>query len=204
LSLAEARPRLAVTQSISGPALAARIRSAFPTAVVEEDDVSATIGAADIVAVAGFLRDDPELDCKYLSSLTAVDWMDHFDLVYHLASLAKNHALCLKGRANHDQPVVPSVIGVWQGADLQERELYDLMGITFSGHPRMRRIFLWDGFPGHPLRKDFLTLPGGFKPGLQRFPFEFPSGENAYPYLGRAPAGSPPGSAPMEPQGPAS
>jgi NADH-quinone oxidoreductase subunit C len=180
-----------VTESLSGRKVAARIRSAFPQAVVAEDDVSVTVGAADIVKIAGFLRDDPDLDCKYLTSLTAVDWLDHFEVVYHLSSLAKNHILCLKVRANHDEPEVPSLLDVWQGADLQEREAFDLMGITFTGHPRMRRVFLWDGFPGHPLRKDFLALPGGFKPGLQRFPFEFPTGENEYPSLGRTPAGAP-------------
>ena len=180
-----------MTESLSGRTVAARIRSAFPQAVVAEDNVSVTVGVADIVRIAGFLRDDPDLDCKYLTSLTAVDWLDHFEVVYHLSSLAKNHILCLKVQADHDEPEVPSLLDVWQGADLQEREAFDLMGITFTGHPRMRRVFLWDGFPGHPLRKDFLALPGGFKPGLQRFPFEFPTGENEYPSFGRTPAGVP-------------
>src|SRR5207253_4670333 len=116
---------------------------------------------------------------------------DYFDIVYEVSSLAKNQMARVKARADHNDPVVPSLIGVWQGADLQEREAYDLMGVSFSGHPRMRRVFLWEGFPGHPLRKDFLALPGGFKPGLQRFPFEFPSGEREYPYLGRTPPGVP-------------
>jgi hypothetical protein len=97
--------------------------------------------------------------------------------------MAKNHSLTVKARANHDRPVVQSVIGVWSGANLQEREAYDLMGVLFEGHPSMKRIFLWDGFPGHPLRKDFLALPGGFKPGLQRFPYEFPQGERGYDRL---------------------
>src|SRR5262249_23241241 len=157
--------------------------SAFPTAVIDVDEVAATVAASEVVPVATFLRDDPEMDCKYLNSLTAVDWLDHFEVVYHLSSLAKNHILCLKARASHETPLVPSLIGVWQGADLQEREAFDLMGVSFSGHPRLRRIFLWEGFPGHPLRKDFLALPGGFKPGLQRFPFEFPEGQRAYPSL---------------------
>ena len=61
--------------------------------------------------------------------------------------------------------VVPSVTSVWQGANLQEREAFDLMGISFRGHPDLKRIFLWEGFPGHPLRKDFLSMPGGYKPG---------------------------------------
>ena len=180
-----------MTESLSGHIVAARIRSAFPQAIIAEDEGSVTVAAADIVAIAGFLRDDDALDCKYLTSLTAVDWLDHFEVVYHLSSLAKNHILCLKARANHEQAEVPSVLDVWKGADLQEREAFDLMGITFTGHPRMRRVFLWDGFPGHPLRKDFLALPGGFKPGLQRFPFEFPGGEREYPYLGRTPSSTP-------------
>jgi NADH-quinone oxidoreductase subunit C len=194
---------VAVTEALSGANVAARIRSVFPAAVIAEDAGSVTVPAAQIVEVAGFLRDDPDLDCKYLTSLTAVDRLDHFDIVYHLSSLAKNHILCLKARAGHDEPVVPSVFAVWQGADLQEREVYDLMGVTFSGHPRMRRIFLWEGFPGHPLRKDFLTLPGGFKPGLQRFPFEFPEGETEYAHLGRA-AGESAAGPPSEPEAPSS
>jgi NADH:ubiquinone oxidoreductase subunit C len=63
----------------------------------------------------------------------------------------------LKTRCNdREQPVVPSVISVWQGADFQEREIYDLLGIRFAGHPNMKRIFLWEGFKGHPLRRDYL------------------------------------------------
>jgi len=176
-----------MTAQISGHEVAAHIRAAFPDAVIEADDAAAVVAAASLVEVARFLRDDAELDCKYLNSLTSVDWMEHFDVVYELSSLAKNHILRLKARAAHENPVVPSLTGVWQGADLQEREVYDLMGISFSGHPNMKRIFLWEGFPGHPLRKDFLALPGGFKPGLQRFPFEFPEGGSEYPYLGRTP-----------------
>jgi NADH:ubiquinone oxidoreductase subunit C len=80
----------------------------------------------------------------------------------------------LKVEADHESPEVPSVVSVWLGAHLQEREAYDLLGIRFAGHPDMKRIFLWEGFPGHPLRKDFLELPGGFHPGLSRFPNQEP------------------------------
>jgi hypothetical protein len=69
--------------------------------------------------------------------------------------------------------VLPSVSGIWQGAHLQEAEAYDLMGIRFEGHPNLRRIFLWEGFAGWPLRKDFLQMgQGAFKPGLPFFPKE--------------------------------
>src|SRR3989304_542228 len=64
-------------------------------------------------------------------------------------------------RIHQKLPDVPSVVPVWRGAHFQERETYDLMGIRFEGHPDLRRIFLWDGFPGHPLRKDWLNFPGG-------------------------------------------
>ncbi len=125
--------------------------------------------------MALFLRDDEELDCKYLNTLLGVSTGWSTSTSSTSCRPWRRTTRCRsKARAAHDDPVVPSVIGVWQGADLQEREVYDLMGIAFSGHPDLKRIFLWDGFPGHPLRKDFLALPGGYKPGLQRFPYEFP------------------------------
>ena len=172
-----------MTATLSGPAVAARIRNAFPGAVVDEQPGWVTVAAGQIVEIARFLRDDTELDCKYITSLTAVDWVDHFEIVYHLSSLARNEILVLKARADHESPVVPSVSGIWEGANLQEREVFDLMGVTFSGHPKLARVFLWEGFPGHPLRKDFLGLPGGFRPGLPRFPYEVPDGQPGYAHL---------------------
>jgi NADH-quinone oxidoreductase subunit C len=172
------------TTVIPGTEVAERIAAAFPGAVIEDTQHSVTIEADRVADVARFLRDDEELDCKFLNALLGVDWLEHFDVVYVLSSLAKNHTLVLEARTlAHEDPVVPTVSGVWQGAHLQEREVYDLMGIAFSGHPNLKRMFLWEGFPGHPLRKDFLALPGGYKPGLQRFPYEFPSGERSYPNL---------------------
>jgi NADH-quinone oxidoreductase subunit C len=182
------------TTVIPGTDVADRITAAFPGAVIEATRHSATVQADQIAEIARFLRDDEELDCKYLNTLLGIDWMEYFDIVYVLSSLAKNHTLVIEARTMaHEDPVVPSVSGVWQGAHLQEREVYDLMGIAFSGHPALKRIFLWDGFPGHPLRKDFLALPEGHKPGLQRFPYEFPAGQRSYPNL----------AAPEGPQAPA-
>ena len=171
------------TLDVTGTSVAARIRESMRDVVLSSDEGSVTVKGASIVEVAMFLRDDEELDCKYLNSLTAVDWIDYFDVVYHLSSLAKNHTLVLKARASHTMPVIPSVSSVWLSANLQEREVYDLMGVAFSDHPGLKRIFLWEGFPGHPLRKDFLALPGGYRPGLQRFPYEFPQGQRGYPSL---------------------
>jgi NADH-quinone oxidoreductase subunit C len=180
------------TTAIPSATVAERLEAAFPGVVLELTPAALTVPADRIVEVALFLRDDPELDCKYLNCLTAVDWIDYFDIVYHLSSLAKNHTLVLKARSSHEMPVVPSVNDVWMGANLQEREAYDLMGIAFTDHPSLKRIFLWEGFPGHPLRKDFLALPGGYKPGLQRFPFEFPEGQRGYANLDTTDPAAPP------------
>ncbi len=176
------------TVRLAGRDAAARIRRRLPQAVVEESDEAVVIEASHLAEVARFLRDDPELDCKYLACLTAIDRLDRFEVVYNLISLARNQMVTLRVSADHDDPVVPSVTTVWHGAHLQEREAYDLMGIRFPGHPDLRRIFLWEGFPGHPLRKDFLSLPGGLKSGLARFPREVPgeSGQEFRPDLGRS------------------
>jgi NADH:ubiquinone oxidoreductase subunit C len=162
-----------VTKLIPGSETAARIRAALPDAEVEEAADWVVVDTPHLVAVATFLRDDPALECRYPTAITAVDRLDHFELVYYLSSLQRNHMLILKSRVlDHEAPEAPSVVPVWNGAHPQEREIYDLMGIRFSGHPFLKRIFLWEGFAGHPLRKDFLALPGGQKPGLAHFPKE--------------------------------
>jgi NADH-quinone oxidoreductase subunit C len=163
------------TATLSGSFLAERIGAAVPDAVEGVGEDWVLVRPDKLVETCRYLRDDRAIDARYLNSLCAVDRYDEFEVVYHLASLSHNHTFALKVQADHEQPEVPSVALVWLGAHLQEREAYDLMGIRFPGHPDLKRLFLWEGFPGHPLRKDFLTLPGGFKPGLQRFPNEDPA-----------------------------
>ena len=107
--------------------------------------------------VARFLKDAEGLEFSFLSSITAVDYVEYFELVYHLISLKLNQSIVLKARCfGRDELSAPSVCGVWRGADFQEREIWDLFGIRFQGHPNLKRILLWEGFPGHPLRKDYL------------------------------------------------
>ncbi len=162
-----------MTKLIPGSETAARIRAALPDAELEDAADWVVVDAPHLVAVTTFLRDDPVLDCRYPTAITAVDRLNHFELVYYLSSLQRNHMVILKTRVlDHQAPEAPSVTPVWYGASPQEREIYDLMGIRFSGHPFLKRIFLWEGFPGHPLRKDFLGLPGGQKSGLSHFPKE--------------------------------
>ena len=124
---------------------------------VARGELTVTVAAADIVEVMTFLRDDPR--CQFMSfiDVTAVDWPareKRFDVVYHLLSPTKNHRVRIKLAVDETTPV-PSVIGVFPGADWFEREAYDLYGVVFSGHPDLRRILTDYGFEGHPLRKDF-------------------------------------------------
>lgn len=116
------------------------------------------------------LRTDPETDFVHLTDLCAVDFWDHFEVVYHLQSFERNQLATIKvDVTGRDVPSVPSVVPVWYGAWMQECEAYDLFGIRFEGHPNLHRILLWEGFPGYPLRKDFLSMPGGLQPGLSEF-----------------------------------
>jgi NADH-quinone oxidoreductase subunit C len=153
--------------------LAGRLRAQFPTIETEVGPNWLRIADLDLLAVFRFLRDDPELDFAFLSGVTSVDWLDRFEVVYHLQSLRRNHLAVVKVKTDREDPSMPSVSGIWYGAHLQEAEIYDLMGIRFEDHPNLRRIFLWEGFPGWPLRKDFLQLgEGAYNPGLPHFPKE--------------------------------
>ncbi len=162
-----------MTAAVSGQEIAHRIEQRFPGAVVDAAPEGAEVRAERLVEVCTYLRDDPELAFQYLASLTAVDRLERLEVVYHLQSIRHNRLAVLKvTTADRENAEVPSVVAVWKGALLQEREAYDLMGIRFSGHPDMRRVFLWEGFAGHPLRKDWLNMPGGLMAGLERFPGE--------------------------------
>jgi NADH-quinone oxidoreductase subunit C len=120
-------------------------------------ELTVTARTADIVRVMTFLRDDPRLQFACIIDVTAVDWPareKRFDVVYHLLSPRKNQRIRVKVETDETTPV-PSVIGVFPGADWFERELYDMYGVLISGHPDMRRLLTDYGFDGHPLRKDF-------------------------------------------------
>ena len=146
-----------MTVAISGKEIASQIEEKFPDSVVESSEGSLVVKADSLLPVLTFLKDNDTLKFDYLNYITAVDYFSYFEVVYQLTSLEHNHTVVLKTRCyGRENPAVPSVIGLWQAADFQEREIYDLMGIKFEGHPNLKRIFLWEGFPGHPLRKDYL------------------------------------------------
>ena len=146
-----------MTLAFSGEEIASQVEEHLPGSIVDSSQDSLVVNSESWLAVAAFLKDTPGLDFDYLTSITAVDYYDYFEMVYHLTSLKHNHSLVVKTQCyEREKPSLPSVVSLWRGADLQEREIYDLMGISFDGHPNLKRIFLWQGFQGHPLRKDYL------------------------------------------------
>ena len=131
----------------------------LPGVSVSAEGGTLLVPAADVSAVLRCLRDTERFHLDYLADLTVVDYPpEHLDVVYHLYSMAKRTGpLTLKVRLARANPVVASATGVWRGAEFQEREAYDLFGVVFEGHPDLRRILLWEGFDGHPMRKDYVV-----------------------------------------------
>jgi NADH-quinone oxidoreductase subunit C len=147
--------------------------------------VSLWIDNLHAFAIAKFLRDDPELRLDYASNVTGVDYLDattkvkvkkmvdgaekeieesvtkagYLEAVYHLYSMTLKHGpviIRLRTGNRSDQAHVPSLTPIWRGAEFQEREIYDLYGIRFDGHPDLRRLLMWDNFKDHPMRKDYV------------------------------------------------
>jgi NADH-quinone oxidoreductase subunit C/D len=141
-------------------ALADKINAALEVEAVTPENNTLVVDPDHLVAFATYLRDDPELDRSYLSNVTGVDYLERdprFEVVYHAYSINKGGGpITFKARPkDNENPELPSLINVWASADLQEREIYDLFGIRFPGHPRLKRILMWEGFHGHPMRKDY-------------------------------------------------
>ncbi len=145
-----------MTSALPVAELVNKIESKFPGSLSESSDNTIVAKAESLFEIASFLKNTPGFEFNYLNYLTAVDYSTYFEVVYNLISLEHNHRLILTTRCtDRENPIVPSVVSLWNGANFQEREVYDLMGINFKGHPNLKRILLWAGFQGHPLRKDF-------------------------------------------------
>ena len=165
---------------------------AVPGAVIGRDGDALVVDRDKLVELARYLRDHEGYD--YLSSVTGVDNLTHpkrkdvdrFEVVYHLYSIKRGGGpLVLKVRAPEDDPEIPSVVPVWPGADFQEREIWDLYGVRFPGHPNLRRILLWEGFHGHPMRKDWKEAyyEEEHKPYSSRWPKgHYPLDQYKYPW----------------------
>ena len=161
---AEAGETAEAVKAPPGEDLKAVVEAAFPGAVVEqsayeddEDETTFVVGVDSIVAVAAHLRDHGDALFKLLTDLTAAHYPEAekpFEVLYQLYSFEHNRRLRLKVRIK-DGESMPTVSGVWSSADWMEREVYDLFGIEFEGHPDLRRILLPDDWGSHPMRKDY-------------------------------------------------
>jgi NADH-quinone oxidoreductase subunit C len=120
-------------------------------------EVTVTVSKGEIFEICKFLHSDPDLQYRLLTDLCGLDFFPQtprFGVVYLLYSMKSNQRLRVKTRVGEAESI-PSVESLWKVANWYEREAYDLFGITFDNHPDLRRIMLWDGYEGHPLRKDF-------------------------------------------------
>lgn len=159
-----------MTREWSGEETAAAAERLVPGSVAKATPAACYLKPETLRETMEALRTDAETDFVHLTNLCGVDYWDHLEVVYHAQSFDRNQIACLKVEAwDRDNPSVPSVVPVWHGAWMQECEAYDLFGIRFEGHPKLYRILLWEGYPGWPLRKDFLSMPGGLQPGLNEF-----------------------------------
>ena len=145
---------------MSGNHLASGLTKVFAGSILSFDSTSVLVDPEKIREICSYLKQSTEYDCILLNAITAVDYIEYFELIYQMTSISKNTTYKLKAQVyGRDEPSIPSVFSVWKGADLQEREVFDLMGITFIDHPDLRRILLWEGFEGYPLRRDYLEPP---------------------------------------------
>jgi NADH-quinone oxidoreductase subunit C len=145
-----------------GSAALRRLLAEMPDAVLATHarlgDATAVVERARILDALRLLRDDPALQFEMLSDVTAVDLLPkapRFEVVYHLYSIARNHRVRIKVPVPEEEPVVASAVPLWASANWMEREVWDLYGIRFEGHPDLRRLLLYEEFEGHPLRKDY-------------------------------------------------
>ncbi|PYN99492.1 MAG: NADH-quinone oxidoreductase subunit C [Candidatus Rokuibacteriota bacterium] len=152
---------------MDGDAILAALRARFGGALAEthahRGDHTAVVERGALLDVLRHCRDDGALGFDMLMDLTAADYAKfpgredgpRFEVVYHLYSVRYNHRLRLKVRVSEDDPVVPTASGLWPIADWFEREVWDMFGVRFTGHPNLKRLLLYEEFVGHPLRKDY-------------------------------------------------
>ncbi len=153
---------------------------------IDRNHVVLNVARANIVPLCQSLRDHSELKMNFLVSVTAVDWMDQrderFEIVYHLLSLANLGRIRIKAAVPEHAPEVESLVPFWQSANFMEREVWDMFGIVFKGHPDLRRILMYEEFKGHPLRKDYPV-----QAKQPRVPLRYPEVENTARQMTRAP-----------------
>jgi NADH-quinone oxidoreductase subunit C len=152
---------------VRGAEILQRLQSRFGAGIVDiheqHGDATAVVDRAALLDALRFCRDEPTLRFDVLMDLTAADYLKYpgredgarFEVVYHLYSLPHNHRVRLKVRVDEDDAVVPTAVPLWPIANWLEREVWDMFGVRFDGHPDPRRLLMYEEFVGHPLRKDY-------------------------------------------------
>ncbi len=145
--------------------LAEKVKMKFPNlvteAIISEGRETVVARKEGLKALALSLKTDLDFQFNMLMDLFSVDYLHweekekRFEVVYNVYSLKKNHRLFVKVPLTEEQPEIDSVASVWPAAEWLEREVWDMMGIVFKGHPNLKRILMYEGFKGHPLRKDY-------------------------------------------------
>jgi NADH-quinone oxidoreductase subunit C len=161
--LAVVEIRINPRQGMQPTEIAEKIKQEFPEQVIDvvefRDQVSVIIKRDMIFNVCKYLHDDATLSLNHLNDLCGVDYLNkkevRFEVVYNLYSIRYHHKIRLRAEVPENDPTIQSVTPIWAGADWHERECFDMFGITFNGHPDMRRILMPEDWEGYPLRKDY-------------------------------------------------
>ncbi len=149
--------------------LKSAIEQLLPGVSLAVEGASLVVQPKDLTSVCRCLKETERFHLDYVANLTAVDYLpaclrqaqagppERIEVVYHLYSMTHKHGpVTLRVKLDRAKAAVDSVTPIWRGAEFQEREVYDLFGVTFAGHPDLRRILMWEGFEGHPMRKDYV------------------------------------------------
>ncbi len=161
--MAIAEIRINPKQGMQPTEIAEKIKGEFPDQVIEvvefSDQVSVIVKKDRIFNICRYLHDDADLSFDHLKDLCGVDYLNkkevRFEVVYNLYSIRHHHMIRLRAEVPEDDPTIQSVTPIWAGANWHERECFDMFGVTFKGHPDMRRILLPEDWEGNPLRKDY-------------------------------------------------
>jgi len=155
-------PAITDTEQVKNhPAVACLLgwkRSSIQSVKFDRDELTVWVDRSDIREACALLRDNSDCPFNFLSDVTSVDWYPsepRFEVVYHLLSIPRKERVRLKVCLNSSSPTIDSITAVWPGANYFEREVFDLFGIRFAGHPYLRRIMMPEDWEGHPLRKNY-------------------------------------------------
>ena len=155
-------PAVTDLEQLKGHPAVARLMAWNSAAVTgakfDRDEMTIYVERSSLHQACAILRDDSDCAFNFLSDVTCVDWFPaepRFEVVYHLLSISKKERVRLKVRLDSDSPAIDSLTSLWPGANYFEREVFDLFGIRFNGHPYLRRMLMPEDWEGHPLRKDY-------------------------------------------------